>query len=293
MSSTVPRLNALVPENAVLRKLATGMQFVEGPVWFDDTAGGFLVFSDIPGNALKRWRAQDGVTTFRAPSYNANGNTRDRAGRLITCEHGSRRVTCTEKDGTVRVLAERFEGKRLNSPNDAVVKSDGSLWFTDPPYGLANKSLKELDKNYVFRRAPDGIALTVVARDFDMPNGLCFSPDESKLYIADSGAPHHIRVFDVHPDGSLANGRVFCVIAPGVPDGIRCDRAGNLWSTAGDGVHVFAPNGALIGKIPVPETPANLCFGGRAGTTLFITARTSLYALEVTANGTRHDDIVR
>jgi len=183
----------------------------------------------------------------------------------------------------VLTLAERFGGKRLNSPNDAVVKSDGSVWFTDPPYGLKDKSQRELDGNYVFRLSPDGTQLTIVARDFDMPNGLCFSLDESRLYIADSGKPHHIRVFDVMPDASLANGRVFCVIAPGAPDGIRCDRAGNVWSTAGDGVHVFASDGTLVGKIPVPETPANICFGGTDGATLFITARTSLYAIDVRA----------
>lgn len=282
--STVRTPAAQLPaDSATLDRLATGLKFTEGPVWFDDHAGGFLVFSDIPGNELKRWSAKDGLSTFRAPSFNANGNTRDREGRLVTCEHGSRRVTRTETNGTVLTLAGRFDGKRLNSPNDAVVKSDGSVWFTDPPYGLKDKSQRELDGNYVFRLSPDGTQLTIVASDFDMPNGLCFSPDESRLYIADSGTPHHIRVFDVMPDASLANGRVFCVIAPGAPDGIRCDRAGNVWSTAGDGVHVFASDGTLVGKIPVPETPANICFGGKDGATLFITARTSLYAIDVRA----------
>ena len=285
MNSCNTPLRALVSADAKLEKLATGMQFLEGPVWFDDEAGGYLLFSDIPGNELRRWNADGKLTVFRAPSHNANGNTRDRAGRLITCEHGSRRVTRTERDGTITVLAERYKGKRLNSPNDAVVKSDGSIWFTDPPYGLEDRKFKELDKHYVFRLSPDGKQLTPVAADFDMPNGLCFSPDETKLYIADSGKPHHIRVFDVQPAGTLAGGAVFCVIAPGGPDGIRCDAAGNIWSSAGDGVHIFAADGALIGTIPVPETPANLCFGGRDGRTLFIAARTSLYAIKVSATG--------
>ena len=284
MSSTIDTLSDLVPSNAILEKLAGDMKFTEGPVWFEEE-GGYLVFSDIPGDELKCWSAAEGLSTFRAPSHNANGNTRDLDGLLISCEHGSRQVTRTQADGTVHVVADTFEGKRLNSPNDAVVKSDGTIWFTDAPYGLSDRAQKELDKHYVFKMSADGSGLTVVADDFDMPNGLCFSPDEKKLYIADSGKPHHIRVFDVQPDDTLSGGEVFCVIDKGVPDGIRCDSHGNIWSSAGDGVQIFAPDGSLIGRIAVPEAPANLCFGGRDGTTLFMTSRTSLYAIETQARG--------
>jgi gluconolactonase len=277
-------MSDLVSSNATLEKLATGMKFTEGPVWFEEE-GGYLVFSDIPANELKCWSAAEGLSTFRTPSHNANGNTRDLDGLLISCEHGSRQVTRTRADGAVEVVAESFEGKRFNSPNDAVVKSDGTIWFTDPPYGLSDRTQKELDKHYVFRMNADGAGLTVVVDDFDMPNGLCFSPDEKKLYIADSGKPHHIRVFDVQADGTLRGGEVFCVIDKGVPDGIRCDSHGNIWSSAGDGVQIFGPDGSLVGRIAVPEAPANLCFGGPDGTTLFMTSRTSLYAIETQARG--------
>jgi gluconolactonase len=276
----------LVAAGTKVEKLAGGLRFTEGPVWVPSDGGGFLVFSDIPADELKKWSPRDrSLTTFRTPSHQANGNTLDRDGRQVTCEHQSRRVTRTEPDGTVTTLVESFQGKRLNSPNDVVVKSDGTIWFTDPPYGLPRDAKRELDKNYVFRFDPKTQELTAVADDFDMPNGLCFSPDEAKLYIADSGKPHHVRVFDVGNDGKLANGRVFCVIEPGVPDGMRCDERGNLWSTAGDGVHVFSPDGKLLLKIAIPETPANLCFGGEDGKTLFITARTSLYSIRVSVHG--------
>ena len=168
----------------------------------------------------------------------------------------------------MRTLVDRFDGKKFNSPNDAVVKSDGTIWFTDPPYGLPKGETKEQDGNYVFRFDPKTKTTTLAAKDFDMPNGLCFSPDEKKLYVADSGKPRHIRVFDVQPDGTLTGGAVFCQIDKGVPDGIRCDAQGRIFSSAGDGVHIFSPDGKLIGKILVPETPANLCFGGTDGKTL-------------------------
>jgi gluconolactonase len=278
------RFKRLFPPDAKVEKLAGDMKFTEGPVW-SDADGGFLIFSDIPANELKRWTQKDGVTTFRADSHNTNGNTRDREGRLISCEHSSRRVTRTEKDGTIAVLADKFDGQRFNSPNDLVVKSDGSIWFTDPTYGTPKGESKEIDGRYVYRLDPETKRVTKVADGFDQPNGPCFSPDERRLYVADSGKPHNIRAFDVKPDGTLAGGDVLCVLDSGSPDGIRCDEHGNIWSSAGDGVHVFAPGGTLLGKIKVPETPANLGFGGADGKTLFMTARTSLYAISTNVRG--------
>jgi gluconolactonase len=274
----------IFPSGARVERLATGMRFVEGPVWMPGKDGGFLVFSDIPANELKKWSRAKGLETFRSPSNNANGNTLDREGRLVTAEHGARRVSRTEKDGTVVTLVDSFEGKKLNSPNDVVVKSDGSLWFTDPPYGLDGRP-KEQDGNYVFRYDENSRAMTVVAKDFDMPNGLCFSPDEKKLYIADSGKPRHIRVFEVNADGALGGGAVFATIDKGGPDGIRCDAAGRVWSSSGDGAQIFAPDGRLIARILLPESAANLAFGGPKGTTLFLTARTSLYSVETRVKG--------
>ncbi|HTD85435.1 MAG TPA: SMP-30/gluconolactonase/LRE family protein, partial [Candidatus Binatia bacterium] len=227
---------------------------------------------------LKKWTKAGGVTTFRKPSNNANGNTLDVQGKLTTVEHSGRRVCVTERDGTVRTLVDTFEGKKFNSPNDVVVKSDGTYWFTDPDYGLG-KNPKEQPGNYVYRFDPRSKSIAAVVKDFDKPNGLCFSPDEKKLYIADSGKPRHIRVFDVQSGGTLDGGKVFCAIDKGGPDGIRCDNSGRIWSSAGDGAHVFAPDGKLLGKILVPESPANLCFGGGDGKTLYITARKSLYAI--------------
>jgi gluconolactonase len=265
---------------SLVKKLAGDMGFLEGPVWIP-AEGDYLVFSDIPADQMKRWSEQGGLSTFRKPSQNANGNCLDREGRLITCEHGGRRVSITGKDGIVKTVVDRYNGKRLNSPNDAVVQSDGTIWFTDPDYGLTSPQDKEQDANHVFRFNPRNNDLRVVASDFDKPNGLCFSPDEKRLYIADSGRPKHIRVFEVQKDGSLANGRVFCAIDKGGPDGIRCDTQGRIFSSAGDGVQIFSSQGKLIGKILVPETPANLCFGGKDGRTLFITARKSLYAIHL------------
>jgi len=273
----------IVPAGAKLEKLAGDFKFLEGPVW-TSADGGYLVFSDIPANELKKWTAKGGISTFRAPGNGANGNARDGEGRLVTAEQGSRAITRTAANGTVSTLADRYDGKKLNSPNDVVVKSDGTIWFTDPPYGI-NAKLKEQTGNFVYRLDPKTKALTIVAKDFDMPNGLAFSPDEKKLYVADSGRPRHIRVFDVKEDGTLGGGEVFCKIDKGGPDGIRCDAGGRVWSSAADGVHIFAPTGALIGKILVPESPANLCFGGEDGETLFITARTSLYAIKVNVAG--------
>lgn len=273
-----------VPEGSELRKLAGGFVFAEGPVW--SSAQDCLVFSDIPANVMKKWTAAQGVATFRQPSNNSNGNTRDLHDALITCEHTGRRVSIQPPGGELTTLVDRYNGRKLNSPNDAVVKSDGTIWFTDPPYGI-QPSQQEQPANYVFRFDPRDKSLTVVAEDFDRPNGLCFSPDEAKLYIADSGAPHHIRVFDVRSGTTLKNGKIFCVIDKGLPDGIRCDREGRVWSSAGDGVQIFNPSGELIGKILVPEPPSNLCFGGKDHKTLYITAVTSLYAIEVSGVGLR------
>lgn len=272
----------LFKKNARVQRLATDLQFIEGPVWMPQ---GYLVFSDIPANELKRWDATGGVQTFRKPSNNTNGNTLDRERRLISAEHGGR-VSRTETSGKVTNLVESFEGKRLNSPNDAVVKSDGTIWFTDPDYGLAGRAKEQLG-NYVYRFDPTSRAIAAVVKDFDKPNGLCFSPGESKLYIADSGKPHHIRVFDVQPNGTLTNGRIFVVIDKGGPDGIRADEAGRIWSSSGDGAQVFSADGRLLARILLPEAAANLTFGGKGGHTLFLTARKSLYAVETRTKAKR------
>jgi gluconolactonase len=266
----------LFPANAKVERLATGFQFVEGPQWM---AGGFLVFSDIPADELKRWDPKGGAQTFRKPSQQANGNTLDREGRLMSAEHGGRRISRTEKDGTVVTVVDSFEGKKLSSPNDVVVKSDGTIWFTDPDYGLAGRP-KETPGNYVYRFDPASKSLTAFAKDFDKPNGLCFSPDESKLYVADSGKPRHIRVFNVARDGAVTGGDVFVAIDKGGPDGIRCDQSGRVWSSSGDGAQVFAADGKLLVRILLPEAAANLAFGGPKGQTLYLTARKSLYSVE-------------
>lgn len=268
---------------AAVRKLAGDMKFTEGPVWLP-REGGFLVFSDIPADELKRWSEKDGLATFRKPSQNANGNLLDREGRLITCEHSGRRLSVLEADGTLRTLVDKFEGKSFNSPNDLAIAPDGAVWFTDPDYGLRG-SPGEIGGNWVYRFDPKTKDLRVVAKDFDKPNGIAFSPDAKRLYIADSGKPSHIRVFDVEADGGLSNSRVFCVIDKGVPDGIRCDVDGRVWSSAGDGVRIHDVSGKLLGTIAVPEVPANLCFGGADGKTLYITARTSLYSIPVRVKG--------
>ncbi len=283
-----PRFKGLIDPVAFLETLHGGNRWTEGPVYFADLR--CLIWSDIPNERMLRWDEESGqVSIFRRRTGNANGNTRDRQGRLITCEQGARRVVRTEWDGSLTVLAEAYEGRRLNSPNDVVVKSDGSIWFTDPNYGIisdyvGSKAPQELAGCYVFRIDPDG-SLSIVADDFSMPNGLAFSPDETTLYIADSGfltdeaAPHHLRAFEVGPDNGLSKSRVFADIEPGIPDGFRVDVEGNLWISAWDGVQCHTPEGELIGKIRVPEVVANLTFGGPKGNRLFITATTSVYAL--------------
>jgi gluconolactonase len=281
--------------NATLEKLHTGMRWAEGPVYFADQR--CLIFSDIPSNRLLRWDEESGnITIFRAPSNFSNGNTRDRQGRLVTCEHRERRVTRTELSGEITVIADRYQDRRLNSPNDVVVKSDGSIWFTDPTYGISaeyegGKVESEIGSCNVYRIDPVDGTVSLVADDFSRPNGLAFSPDESILYIADSGfwpdpnGPHHIRAFTVTDDGRLPSSRIFADVTPGIPDGFRIDTDGNVWTSAGDGVHCFAPDGLLLGKIRVPENVANLCFGGPARNRLFICGHSSLYSVYVNARG--------
>lgn len=288
------RFRALIVGSAALDVIDRGSRWAEGPVWFKD--GNYLLWSDIPNHRIMRYIPDAGVSVYRPDSNYSNGNTRDRQGRLVTCEHGGRRVTRTEIDGSITVIADSFEGKRLNSPNDVVVHSNGSIWFSDPTYGIlsdyeGHKATPEQDSHNVYRVDPATGAVEAVVRDFIQPNGLAFSPDESLLYVADSGgsreedAPRHIRVFDVIDGRRLANGRVFCTIADGVPDGFRLDVEGNLWTSAADGVHCFAPDGTLLGKILVPERVANLTFGGPKGNRMFIAATSSIYAIYVTTNG--------
>ena len=292
-----PAFAPLINGSAALDLLFTGCRWAEGPVWFDDLQ--CLLFSDIPNQRILRWAADatgsGAVSTFRQPSQFANGHTRDRQGRLVSCEHGRRRVVRTEADGSLTVLADLYDGKKLNSPNDVVVHSDGSIWFTDPTYGILSdyegyRSEPEQPIRGVYRIDPSTGAIACVIDDFIQPNGLAFSPDEQTLYIADSGTnpdgttPRHIRAFTVNA-GRLTDDRVFAQIDAGVPDGIRTDTAGNLWSSAADGVHCLAPDGRRLGKILVPEPVANLTFGGPRRNRLFITATTSLYAIYLATNG--------
>jgi gluconolactonase len=286
--------------SARLDRLWTGARWTEGPVWFGDL--NCLLFSDIPNQRILRWVpdpvGSDGmgqVSVFRAPSGFANGHTRDRQGRLISCEHGTRRVTRTEPDGRITVIADSYQGKRLNSPNDVVVSADGAIWFTDPTYGIlsdyeGHRAEPEQAARNVFRVDGTTGAITSVCDDFRQPNGLAFSPDERRLYIADSAASHdpeaprHIRAFDLAGD-RLTGGAAFAEIDNGIPDGIRVDDQGRLWSSAGDGVHCFDRGGQRLGKVLVPELVANLCFGGPRRNRLFICATTSLYAVYLCANG--------
>ncbi len=282
---------------AAIERLATGQRWAEGPVWFGDQR--CLLWSDIPNNRIMRWDDETGaVSVFRKPSNFANGNTRDRQGRLVSCEHGGRRVTRTEYDGSITVLMDRFDGRPLNSPNDVVVAADGAIWFTDPPFGImgnyeGHKSAPELGQN-VYRIDGETGAASVVADDVLGPNGLCFSPDSKRLYVVESrGVPNRkILVYDVGKDGrSIANKRVLIDAGPGTPDGIRCDVDGNLWCGWGmgdpalDGVMVFAPDATPIGRIALPERCANLCFGGRANSRLFMASSQSVYALYVNVAG--------
>lgn len=289
------RFRNLITASANVERLWTGCRWAEGPAYFP--AGRYLVWSDIPNNRMLRYDECDGhVSVFRQPAGHSNGNTVDREGRLVTCEHSGRRVSRTEHDGRITVVAERFRNKRLNSPNDVVVKSDGSIWFSDPPYGILSdyegeKAPSEIGQNQVYRVDPRSGEVAVVADDFDKPNGLAFSPDESKLYVADTGASHdpegprHIRAFDVARTGALRGGAVFAECTNGLFDGFRLDSEGRLWTSAGDGVHCYAPDGTLIGKVLVPEVVANVAFGGLKRNRLYICGTTSLYAVSLPVNG--------
>ncbi|MFM0738061.1 SMP-30/gluconolactonase/LRE family protein [Paraburkholderia xenovorans] len=291
-----PRFKSLILASASVECLYQGARWSEGPVWFGD--GRYLLWSDIPNDRILRWDEASGtVTPYRQSSNNANGNTRDRQGRLVTCEHLTRRVTRTEYDGSITVLADRYRGKRLNSPNDVIVKSDGSIWFTDPTFGIDSFYEGERQESElsacVYRIDGSSGELTMVADDVLGPNGLAFSPDESVLYIVESrGEPRKIRAFDVDDDGAtLSNNRVLIDAGPGTPDGFRVDTQGNLWCGWGmgidelDGVRVFTAQGELLGHIALPERCANVCFGGRHRNRLFMAASHGLYSLYVNVQG--------
>jgi len=298
-----PALDAIVPAGAKIEKLAGGLVFTEGPLWMRD-GGGYLLFSDVPGNAIYKWSPGGKVVDFRRPVFpgkagkgefiGSNGQTLDKQGRLITCEHGNRRVSRTEKSGAIVTVVDRFEGKRLNSPNDVVFKSNGDMYFTDPPYGLAKQDddpAKELKFNGVYRLTSAG-KLEVLVKDLTRPNGLAFSPDEKKLYVANSDPARKIwMVYDVKADGTPANGKVFYDVtkqtADGLPDGMKVDAKGNLYCTGPGGVWVFSPQGKHIGTIAPAETPANCAWGDADGKTLYITARTGLYRVKLSIGGVR------
>lgn len=287
-----PAFETFVLGNAPVKQLATGFDWAEGPVWFGDA--NCLLFSDIPNNRIMRWSPDTGISIYREPSNFSNGHTRDHQGRLVSCEHGMRRVTRTEHDGSVTVIADEFGGKPLNSPNDVIVKSDGSIWFTDPHYGImtnyeGHKSPQELPCQ-VYRVQPETGQIDAIITDMNCPNGLAFSLDEAKLYVADTGRmfagdSQHMKVYDIAPDGGASNGRLFHTIEPGASDGFRLDTNGNIWSSAADGVHCIGPNGNLLGKILVPELVSNVCFGGRGKHQLYITATTSIYRISLNAEG--------
>lgn len=286
-------LNLTLP-TVHLERLCTGMLWTEGPVYFPH--GDYLLWSDIPNNRMLQWIDGVGYRVFRENSNNSNGNTRDRQGRLVTCEHLTRRVIRMEYDGSITVIADSYDGKRLNSPNDVVVKSDGTIWFTDPPYGILSdfegkKSEQEQVSCFVFRSDPRTGSLDVVADDFDKPNGLAFSPDETILYVSDTGlshrkdGPHHIRAFDVSNGETLKNSSVFTEIENGVSDGFRLDIEGNIWTSTGGGVQCYSPEADLLGEILIEEVVSNLTFGGPKDNRLYVTATTSLYAIYVGTRG--------
>ena len=280
--------------HARVERLWSGARWSEGPVWF--AAGRYLLWSDIPNNRILRFDETDGsVSIFRQPSNNTNGHTVDRQGRLVSCEHLARRMTRTEHDGSITVIADSYEGKRLNSPNDVVVKSDGSIWFTDPSYGIlmdyeGNRAKSEIGACHVYRVDVSG-DISIVADDYVKPNGLAFSPDERLLYIADTGITHdpngpkHIRRHRIEDDGRLSGGEVFAVCTEGVFDGFRLDTHGRIWTSAADGVHCLNEHGKLIGKVHIPEMVANVCFGGAKLNRLFIAGTTSLYSVYLNVNG--------
>ncbi|MDZ8134866.1 MAG: SMP-30/gluconolactonase/LRE family protein [Nostoc sp. DedQUE04] len=288
------RLRAIVRPEASLQKLANGAVHSEGPVYFHEDDS--VVWSDAHGNRLLRWSPTDNVTVLRDPSDYQSGNYRDLEGRLVACSSGLRAIIRCEQDGEWKVLVDRYQNKRLNSPNDLVVKSDGTIWFTDPPYGITEPNQgyggeQEQPGSYVYRFDPVTAEIYPVVTDMVRPNGLAFSPDESLLYVSDTaafnipGGPHHIRVYEVVGKRYVKNGRVFAVIEPGQPDGLRVDEYGNVFTTSQDSVQIYAPDGTRLGKIFVPETSANLTFGGKEGDRLFITAGHSLYVIDFNTRG--------
>ncbi len=291
-----PRFKATFVGTAHVERLCTGGRWLEGPAWF--AAGRYLVCSDIPNNRMLRFDETDGsMSVFRQDSFNSNGNTVDNQGRLVTCEHRGRRVSRTEVDGSITTIVDRYDGKRLNSPNDAVVASDNAIWFTDPSYGIisdyeGDRAESEIGACHVYRVDPSG-KISIVADDFVKPNGIAFSPDEKILYIADTGASHdddaprHIRKFTVGKNGKLSGGKVFAECNAGLFDGFRVDTTGRIWTSAGDGIHCYDPDGTLIGKIRIPEVVANCTFGGAKRNRLFICGTTSLYSVILTANGSK------
>lgn len=292
------RLRRLIEPDAVVERLGGGARWSEGPLWLPENA---VIWSDIPGNRILRWTAATGeVTVDRTGVEFTNGRTRDLQGRVVACSHGRRAIERTEPDGTVRVLVDSFRGHRLNSPNDVVAASDGAIWFTDPPYGIiqpheGHPGEREYGDHYVFRFDPATEELLPVVVDVEEPNGLAFSPDETLLYVsdtsaalrADGGGKHHIRVYEVAEGRRCKNGRVFAEISPGLADGFRVDAAGNVWTSSADSVQVYAPDGTRLGKIAVPETVANVCFGGPGGDVLYIAATTSLYRVRTLTRGAR------
>ena len=283
----------LIKPTARVDLLYEGCRWAEGPAYFP--ASRSLIWSDIPNDRMLRWDETTGETgVFRQPAGYTNGNTVDRQGRLVSCEHGGRRVSRTEHDGSITAIVERFDGKRFNSPNDLVVKSDDSIWFTDPAYGIdsdyeGHKAESEIGACHVYRVDPASGKMTIVADDFDRPNGLAFSPDERKLYISDTGSSHdrHMRVFDVDDDGTLSHGKEFAVATDGGFDGFRLDDAGRIWTSAGDGVHCLDPDGTLIGKVLVPGPVANVVFGGPKRHRLFICATSAIYSVMLPVNGAK------
>ncbi|WP_375496308.1 SMP-30/gluconolactonase/LRE family protein [uncultured Nostoc sp.] len=287
-------LLAIVRPGALLQELANGAVHSEGPVYFHEDDS--VVWSDAHGNRLLRWSATDNVTVLRDPSDYQSGNYRDLEGRLVACSSGLRAIIRREHDGEWKVLVDRYDNKRLNSPNDLVVKSDGTIWFTDPPYGITEPNQgyggeQEQPGSYVYRFDPATGEIYPVVTDMVRPNGLAFSPDESMLYVSDTaafnipGGPHHIRVYEVVGNRYVKNGRVFAVIEPGQPDGLRVDEHSNVFTSSQDSVQIYAPDGTRLGKIIVPETSANLTFGGKESDRLFITAGHSLYVIDLNTRG--------
>jgi gluconolactonase len=291
-----PRMERILCADSTLERLCSGAEWGEGPVWMP--GADCLVWSDIPNNRMLRWSAAEGMTVFRSPANFTNGNYRDRQGRLVSCSHGARAIERTEADATVTTLVDRYQDKRLNSPNDLVVKRDGTIWFTDPPYGIVSnregyQAESEQACNHVFRFDPEAGVLDAVCDSIEEPNGLAFSPDESLLYVADTSAAlrtngsgnHHIMVFDVVDGRSLRNGRLFAVVSPGLADGFRVDVNGWIYTSSADSIQVYHPDGTRLGKIHVPEKIANCTFGGPLGDQLYIAASTSLYRIRLNTTG--------